>query len=338
MGERSAKVRYPIQAVSRLGGRTGEATLRVGISSCLLGQEVRFDGGHKRDRFLTDTFGRFVEWVPVCPEVEAGFGTPREPMRLVDTDGRLRLVTVRTQSDLTDRLERYARRRVDELAGDDLSGYVLKKDSPSCGLERVKVYARPSAPTRTGTGLFAAVLRRRYPFLPVEDEGRLSDPRLRENFIERVFAYRRARDLFGRRWTIGELVAFHTAHKLTLMAHSTAAYRTLGQIVARSRSQPRSEVEARYFEGFMTALVAIATPRRHANVLQHMAGYFKSLLDRGEKAELAATIEDYRAGLVPLVVPMTLIRHHVRRHDVTYLAQQIHLDPHPKELMLRNHV
>jgi uncharacterized protein YbgA (DUF1722 family)/uncharacterized protein YbbK (DUF523 family) len=312
--------------------------VRIGISSCLLGQEVRFDGGHKRDRFLTDTFAPFVEWVPVCPEVEAGFGTPREAMRLVEADGRLRLVTVQTQVDVTPRLEGYARRRVEELEREDLSGYVLKKDSPSCGLSRVKVYAPGAAPQRAGTGLFAAMLRHRYPLLPLEEEGRLSDPSLRDNFVERVFAYRRVLDLFARRWTLAELVAFHTAHKLTLMAHSIAAYRMLGQLVARGESLPRAAVEARYLEGFMTALGAIATPRRHANVLQHMAGYFKTVLDRAQKAELGAAIDDYRTGLVPLVVPMTLIRHHVRRHEVAYLAGQVYLEPHPKELMLRNHV
>jgi uncharacterized protein YbgA (DUF1722 family)/uncharacterized protein YbbK (DUF523 family) len=312
--------------------------VRIGISSCLLGQEVRFDGGHKRDRFLTDTFGRFVEWVPVCPEVEAGFGTPREPMRLVEAGGGLRLVTIQTQADVTERLESYARRRVEELEREDLCGYVLKKDSPSCGLARVKVYTSAAAPQRAGTGLFAARLRQRYPLLPLEEEGRLSDPRLRDNFIERVFAYRRVRDLFARRWTLADLVTFHTAHKLTLMAHSIAGYRMLGQLVARGESLPHAAVEARYLEGFMTALAAMATARRHANVLQHMAGYFKTVLDRTQKAELAAAIDDYRTGLVPLVVPMTLIRHHVRRHHVSYLAAQVYLEPHPRELMLRNHV
>ena len=312
--------------------------IRIGISSCLLGHEVRYDGGHKRDRFLTDTFGRFVEWVPVCPEVEAGFGTPREPMQLVDGHGGLRLVTVRTRRDVTDQLARYASRRVEELSRQDLSGYVLKKDSPSCGADRVKVYGRSAPPARRGTGLFAAALRQRYPFLPIEDEGRLSDPRLRENFVERVFAYRRVRDLFAARWTNADLVAFHTAHKLMLLAHSTRIYRMLGQLVAGSRSRARPELETQYVEGFMTALAIVATPRRHSNVLQHMAGYFKTQLDRDEKAELAGAIEDYRTGLVPLVVPMTLIRHHVRRYRVSYLSEQVYLDPHPRELMLRNHV
>lgn len=312
--------------------------VRIGISACLLGQEVRYDGGHKRDRFLTDTFGRFVEWVPVCPEVEAGFGTPREAMRLTEHDGRVHLVTVKTGADLTNRMERFARRRVEQLKAEDLCGYVFKKDSPSCGLERVKVYNRHGVPSRTGQGLFAAALCARYPHLPVEEEGRLSDPRLRENFVERVFAYRRLHELFGDRWTVGDLVRFHTTHKLTLMAHSVSAYRELGRLVAAAKSAKRSELQDAYTQGFMTALTAMATPRRHTNVLQHMAGYFKKTLDEAGKAELQATIQDYRTGLVPLVVPITLLRHHVRHHGVAYLAGQTYLEPHPRELMLRNHV
>jgi uncharacterized protein YbgA (DUF1722 family)/uncharacterized protein YbbK (DUF523 family) len=313
-------------------------SIRIGISACLLGQEVRFDGGHKRDRFLTDTFGPFVEWVPVCPEVEAGFGTPREAMRLVGGEGRLRLVTVKTGIDLTDRLESYARRRAEQLGKERLCGYVLKKDSPSCGNQRVKVYNAHSVPERTGRGLFATALHARLPFLPAEEEGRLSDPRIRDNFVERVFAYRRLQELFSGRWSVGALVAFHTTHKLTLMAHSVQAYQTLGRLVARAKSLPKPEAEAKYTDGFMTAMEVIATPRRHTNVLQHMAGYFKTVLDAASRAELQATIEDYRLGLVPLVVPITLIRHYVRHHEVTYLAGQVYLEPHPKELMLRNHV
>jgi len=317
---------------------TASSTVRIGISSCLLGREVRFDGGHKRDRFLTDTFGRFVEWVPVCPEVEAGFGTPREAMRLVGDGGRLRLLGVKTARDLTDTMERYARRRVEQLAGEQLCGYVLKKDSPSCGMARVKVYNAHKVPARTGVGLFAAALSERHPFLPLEEEGRLVDPRIRDNFVERVFAYQRLRALFAGRWTLGALVSFHTAHKLSLMAHSVTAYQALGPLVAGAKSLPRGDLESRYTEGFMRALEPIATARRHVNVLQHMAGYFKKQLDAASRAELAATLDDYRAGLVPLIVPITLIRHHVRQHDVTYLAGQVYLAPHPKELMLRNHV
>jgi uncharacterized protein YbgA (DUF1722 family)/uncharacterized protein YbbK (DUF523 family) len=312
--------------------------IRIGISACLLGQPVRFDGGHKRDAFLTETFGRFVEWVPVCPEVECGFGTPREAMRLVRAGPGVRLLTTRTGIDLTAPLERFSRSRVSALAGEDLSGYVLKKDSPSCGLERVKVYDRHGTPARDGRGLFASALVDAFPHLPVEEEGRLADPRLRDNFVERVFAYWRLRGLFAARWTVGQLVRFHTAHKLLLLAHEPESYRRLGRLVAGARGVTRRDLEGRYVDGFMRALAQLATTRRHTNVLQHMAGYFKDRLEPASKRELAETIADYRRGLVPLVVPMTLLRHHVRMLDVTYLAGQTYLQPHPKELMLRNHV
>jgi uncharacterized protein YbgA (DUF1722 family)/uncharacterized protein YbbK (DUF523 family) len=312
--------------------------IRIGISSCLLGEHVRFDGGHKRDAFLTDTFGSFVEWVPVCPEVECGLGTPRESMRLVRVDKGIRLLTVKTSVDLTDQLNEYAQRRVEELASEELCGYVLKKDSPSCGMERVKIYDAGQVPTRSGRGIFAAGLVERFPNLPVEEEGRLADPRLRENFVERVFAYWRLRGLFKGKWSLGALVGFHTAHKLILLAHSPAAYQQLGRLIARARAVPRKELERHYTDVFMAALTMIATRRKHTNVLQHMAGYFKDRLDRESKAELVAAIDDYRRELVPLVVPMTLVRHHVRVHNISYLAGQLYLEPHPKELMLRNHV
>ena len=315
-----------------------ERAIRVGISACLLGQEVRFDGGHKLDAFLTEEFGRFVEWVPVCPEVEAGFGTPREAMHLRRAKGELRLVTVKTDRDVTAPMEQLIRRRVPALAAEALSGYVLKKNSPSCGLERVKVYDRNGAlSSEKGRGLFADALVSRFPLLPIEEEGRLSDPRLRENFVERVFAYSRLQALFRERWGAGSLVAFHTAHKLILMAHSPDAYRRLGALVAAPRQTSRADLQQRYSQEFMRALAVIATPRRHTNVLQHMAGYFKTLLDRESKAELQSTIEDYRSGLLPLIVPITLLRHHVRVYGVEYLAGQLYLQPHPKELMLRNH-
>jgi uncharacterized protein YbgA (DUF1722 family)/uncharacterized protein YbbK (DUF523 family) len=303
-----------------------------------LGDAVRYDGGHKRDRFLTDELGPVVEWVKVCPEVECGMGTPREPIRLVNEDGRLRLLTVKSGVDQTTRMTAYAARRLTELADEDLCGYVLKRDSPSCGMTRVKIYDAAGQAARSGVGLFAAALLTRFPDLPVEEEGRLTDPALRENFIERVFACRRLRDLFDGRWTAGDLVRFHTAHKLVLMAHAPAAYAALGRYVARAGSLPRAAARAHYSAAFMQALRVIATPKRHVNVLQHMVGYFKRTLDAGSRAELLATIDDYRRGLLPLVVPITLIRHHVRRHGVAYLAGQVYLEPHPKELMLRNQV
>jgi uncharacterized protein YbgA (DUF1722 family)/uncharacterized protein YbbK (DUF523 family) len=313
------------------------ARIRIGVSACLLGDEVRYDGGHKRNPFLTDTLGPLVEWVKVCPEVEAGMPTPREPIQLRAEHGTITLRTVKTGIDLTASMTAFAEAQMNELGAADLCGYILKKDSPSCGMTRVKVYGGGS-PTRSGVGLFAKALLAHYPHLPVEEEGRLEDPRLRENFIERVFACRRLRNLFESRWTIGDLVRFHTAHKLVLLAHSTEAYARLGRVVAGAKTADRTTLRAQYTAAFMDALGAIATTKRHTNVLQHMAGYFKKTLDAASRAELLAVIDDYRVGLVPLIVPITLLKHHVRVHDVQYLASQVYLSPHPAELMLRNHV
>lgn len=312
--------------------------IRVGISTCLLGERVRHDGGHKKDNFLTETFGRYVEWVPVCPEVEVGMGTPREPIQLVRDGKEIRLVAVNTRVDHTASMRRFARKRVKQLAREHLCGYVLKKDSPSCGMERVKVYDRNGSPSKVGRGLFAEVLMEQIPFLPVEEEGRLCDPHLRESFIERVFAYHRLRQLFAARWKIGALVGFHTAHKLQLLAHSQQAYRELGRLVAEAKQLPPGELRSRYEAQFMEALGKSASRRKHVNVMHHIAGYFKKQLDTASRHEMLDLIEQYRNGLVPLVVPLTLLRHFVRRFDVAYLQGQTYLEPHPKELMLRNHV
>lgn len=311
--------------------------LRIGISSCLLGDQVRFDGGHKRDSFLTGTLAPYVEWIRVCPEVELGLGVPRETLRLVRADGEVRMITTRTGIDHTDGMRKYAERRTRELATMELRGYVLKKDSPSCGMERVKVYDG-SAPTRTGVGTYAEILKARFPALPIEEEGRLSDAVLRENFIERVFAFDRLRQLFDGRWTVGALVAFHTAHKMALLAHSTTAYQALGRLVAGAKAMARPELQRQYESGFMSTLARPATTKRHTNVLMHMAGHLKKPVDEASKKELLESIAEYRRELVPLVVPLTLLRHHVRVHHVEYLAGQTYLEPHPRELMLRNHV
>jgi len=311
--------------------------LRLGVSACLLGHEVRYDGGHKRHPFLTDLLGAFVEWVPVCPEVEAGFGTPREAMHLVHGSGGVRLLTVRTRRDVTSQLEKAVTARLRQLASLDLDGYVLKKDSPSCGLFRVKVYGGSGAGERSGRGLFAAGLADAQPLLPLEEEGRLGDPRLRENFVERVFAYRRLRELRARAVRAADLMRFHARHKLLLLAHAPAAYARLGRLVASAKGRAGRALLDEYATGFMAALAVLATRGRHVNVLQHMAGYFEAA-DADSRRELAATIADYGRGLVPLVVPLTLVAHHARRHEVRYLLDQVYLQPHPKELMLRNHV
>lgn len=316
--------------------------LRIGISSCLVGETVRYDGGHKRDPYLVETLGRLVEWVPVCPEVEVGLGTPREPIRLVrdasKVDG-VRLVS-RGGEQLTGRMRRFARARLRSLAKAGLSGYILKKDSPSCGMERVKVWdgGDGRAAERNGRGLFAAELLRQYPNLPVEEEGRLHDPVLRENFFERVFAYQRLRALFSTRWNIDALVRWHTTQKLSLMAHSPVRYRELGRLVAEARQIPRAELCRRYEDEFMVAMRIRATRARHANALMHALGHFKRGLDTASRDELLSVLEDYRHGLVPRIVPLTLVRHHARRLVVEYLLEQSYLNPHPKELALLNDV
>ena len=315
-----------------------EHPIRLGVSSCLLGNEVRFDGGHKRDRFVTDLLGEFVEWVPVCPEVEVGMEIPRPTLRLVGDVDDVRMVEIKSGRDHTQSMKRYSAKRVRALRGLDLHGYVLKSNSPSCGMTRVKVYGHKGMPTRQGRGLYASSLMEAYPNLPVEDEGRLNDSKLRENFIERVFAYQRLLRLFRGRWTRGQVVAFHTAHKLQLMAHSTVAYRELGRLVAALKQTPRAAFREAYECGFMQALARVASRGRNANVLQHAAGHLKTNLDSDSRTELANLIHDYREGLVPLVVPIILIGHHVRRHGIDYLNGQVFLEPHPRELMLRNHV
>jgi uncharacterized protein YbgA (DUF1722 family)/uncharacterized protein YbbK (DUF523 family) len=308
------------------------------VSSCLLGRKVRFDGGHKRDAFVVDALGPYVDWVAVCPEAESGLGVPRESMRLVRSAERIRLITNQTERDVTTVVDQWAVRKLRDLADDELCGFILKKDSPTCGMERVRVYGVSGIPQKTGEGLFAAALHARFPDLPIEEEGRLSDPRLRENFIECVFAYQRLQQLFGGRWSVGQLVAFHTAHKLTLLAHVPSAYQALGRLVAASKTLPRAEVREEYSRQFMTAMRTVATRGRHANVLEHMLGYFKKSLDAADRAELLDVIKRYAAGTVPLVVPLTLLAHHIRRQDIGYLQGQAYLNPHPAELMLRNHV
>ncbi len=311
--------------------------LRLGVSSCLLGEQVRFDGGHKHDRFLTDLLGRYVEWVPVCPELEVGMGVPREAVRLEGEVDAPRMVGVRSGTDHTSAMTRFAAARVRQLAGLGLHGYVLKRASPSCGMERVRVYGKGAMPSRRGRGIFAAALMDALPLVPVEEEGRLTDPVLREGFIERVFAYRRWLALAAAP-TRGALVAFHTIHKFQILAHSPKHYRALGRLVGEQKRQRPTTLVASYGPAFMEALAVHATTAKHVNVLQHLAGFCRAHLDAADRRELAAVIEDYRRFLVPLVVPLTLLRHHLERHRIEYARDQTYLNPHPKELMLRNHV
>lgn len=318
---------------------SSEPLLRVGVSSCLLGEEVRWNGGHKRDSYLLGTLAEYVEWVPVCPEVEIGLGTPREPIRLVDQDGQLLLVGSDSGSDHTQPMVDWSRRYMLGLPELNLHGYILKKDSPSCGLFRVKVYGEGPIPERSGQGLFARELVQAFPLLPVEEEGRLNDPALRENFIRRLFTYRRWVELLEADPSPSGLIAFHSAHKLTMLAQSPEHYKRMGQLVARAGVLPWDELSAQYGELLMTGMSQASSRGKHVNVMQHLMGFVKDQIDGDDKSELLSLMRDYQAGLVPLIVPLTLLKHLLRRSEVPeWVYEQVYLNPFPKELSLLNHV
>ena len=312
--------------------------IRLGISACLLGQEVRWNGGHALDRFLAYTLGKHVDYVPVCPEVECGFGIPRDTLRLIGDPERPRLVIMRSGVDQTERMEAWARSRVAQLAKEDLCGFIFKSDSPSSGMERVKVYDDKGVPRKIGVGVFARIFMAHFPLLPAEEDGRLHDPLLRENFIERIFTYKRFCAVKKEKKPIAGLVDFHSRNKLLLMAHSPKRLREMGSLVAQAGNWlPRDPVEE--YERILMAVMALKPSKaKHSNVLQHIMGYFKNDLTAPEKQELLELIDHYRSGLVPLIVPVTLLAHYVRKYDQTYLKEQTYLNPHAAELMLRNHV
>jgi len=315
-----------------------EKIIKLGISRCLLGENVRFDGGHKLDRFLTDTLGQYVEYVSVCPEVECGLGVPRESMHLEGDPDSPRLMTTRTKQDMTDRLVQWARKRVSELEKEDLCGFIFKSDSPSSGMERIKVYNERGMSVKKGVGVFARIFMDHFPLLPVEDEGRLHDPKLRENFIERIFTLKRWRQVLAKKESRGNVVDFHMRHKLLILSHSPKHYQMMGKLVAKAKALSLRELYQQYQTHLMESLGLKTTPKKNVNVLQHMVGYFREQLSSDEEQELLEVIDHYRGGYVPLIVPVTLINHYVRKYDQLYLKEQIYLNPQPLELQLRNHV
>lgn len=312
--------------------------VRLGISRCLLGEAVRYDGGHKLDRFLRDTLGQYVEYVPVCPEVECGLGIPREAMHLEGDPEAPRLITSRTRRDVTDQMLAWAHRRVAELEDEGLCGFIFKSNSPSSGMERVKITNQSGMPRKVGRGVFAGIFMKHFPSLPAEEEGRLHDPALRENFIERMFVLKRWREMVDRGRRLSGLVDFHTRHKLLIMAHSPKQNTLLGGLVATAKGASTTELFEKYQVLLMDALKLRATVKKQINVLQHLMGYFKKDLSGDEKQELLEVIDHYREGYIPLIVPVTLINHYVRKYDQSYLKLQYYLNPHPLELQLRNHV
>jgi len=312
--------------------------IRIGISSCLLGDRVRYDGGHKQDHFLTDVMGPHVEWVAVCPEFEIGLGVPREPIELERKSGEIRLVSIETRADHTKTMQRWAKRRLDELHRENLSGYILKSRSPSCGIGRVPIYLENGAREGNGRGLFASGLLESFENLPVEDEARLATPMHRENFIERVFAYRRLRQLFDGRWKNRDVAEFHVQHELLLMAHSPRLSREIGRVVDQIANYPRKEFRQHYESLFMQAMKSATNRRRHAKVLRHIADSFAEQLDPAQTNELGRIIEGYSQGLEPLSTLLASIRILARRFGIHYLEEQVYLNPRPEEAALRDRV
>ena len=314
---------------------SGLGQVRLGVSACLIGAKVRFDGGHKRNRFLIEELGSHFEFVPFCPEVAIGMGTPRPSIRLVgDVEAPRALGSRDDGLDVTDALQAYSANRARRLEG--LSGFIFKKDSPSCGMERVKVYSDKGMPQREGVGIFARAVQQANPLLPVEEEGRLNDSTLRENFVSRVFVYARWQALRQQGLTKKGLLDFHTRHKLLLMAHSPVAYRELGRLLARLDNASLDGLADRYIERIMQVLKTPANRKRHVNVLQHVLGYLRKHVDAVNRADLVDVIDDYRLGMVPLVVPVTLLQHHFRSNPHPWISRQVYMNPHPRELLLRN--
>ena len=314
-----------------------ENRIKIGISTCLLGENVRWNGGHARDRYLTDTLGLYVEYVPVCPEVECGMGVPRETLRLVGHPDNPRLVTSKTNIDHTDRMIQWARNRAKALEKEDLCGFVFKKNSPSSGLFNVPVKNFKGMPQKKGQGMFARVFTEHFPLIPVEEEGRLHDPKLRETFIELIFALKRWREMLEKRKSMVNLVDFHTRHKLLIMSHSPSHLRMMGKLVAGGKSLDIKDLFEQYETLLIEALRLKTTLKKNINVLQHVMGYFKKDLSADEKEELIEIFDRYRKEHVPLIVPATLLNHYVRKYKKPYLDQQVYLNPHPIALKLRNH-
>ena len=312
--------------------------IRIGISSCLLGEKVRFDAGHKKDVYLTDILGKYFEWVPVCPELEVGMGVPRESVRLVGKPDHPRMAGVKTGADWTERMLKFSDQRITELSKLNLCGYIFKSKSPSCGIERIRIYTEQGMPGGNGRGLFANAFMNTFPLIPVEDEGRLNDLPIRESFIVRVFSYHRLVELMQAPFSRGAWIQFHSANKYLLLAHSPKYYSLLGRKAATIKTGSPTRWMEEYGALFMEALNVRTTTKKNVNVLQHIFGFIKNELSGGEKEDILNVVEEYRQNLIPLIVPVTLLKHYLQKHNVTYILDQVYLNPHPKELMLRNHV
>jgi len=309
----------------------------LGVSSCLMGNTVRHDGGHKRNVYIMSTLAEYFDFRTYCPEMAIGLGVPRPTIRLTRSETGVRLTdSDNTGMDLTDAMKKWSGQATEGMR--DLSGFILKNNSPSCGMERVRVYDGNGAPTRDGVGLFASALMEAMPWLPVEEEGRLNDPMLRENFIERVFVYYRWQRLIEGGLTVSSLMEFHKRHKFILLAHNEEEYRKLGPLIAGVNNDNLQQVADEYLLRLMKSLSARSSRKRHTNVLMHVMGFLKNKIDSDDKQEMIEVMDSYRLGQVPLIVPVTLMRHHLRRFPDDYISSQYYMNPYPEELMLRNSI
>ncbi len=316
---------------------TSGQRIRIGISSCLMGEAVRYDSGHKHNRYITHILSQFFEFVPICPEVAISLGVSRTPIRLVGNPPNPRVVDVTDSTfDVTQKLDQYARSLVEPARA--FSGYIFKRGSPSCGMERVTVFDSNGMPCAHGAGIFARRLMDEIPLMPAEEEGRLTDPVLRENFITRIFVYHRWQHMRDGGITPALLVEFHTRHKHLIRAHNEVEYQRLGRLVAQAGTKDMEKLADGYVEVLMNAMKQPASRKQHSNVLAHLAGYLKRRIDSGDKAELVRLIDEYRLGRVPLVVPITMLKHHFRRCPDSHGGHQFYLQPHPEELQLRNYI
>ena len=323
--------------VELYSGKQPTKAIKIGVSACLLGSKVRFDGGHKRSRFITDSLAEHFVFTAFCPEVAIGMGTPRQPIRLTGDAQSPEAVGVKTpELNVTQPLRAYGEKIAGDIDG--LCGFIFKKDSPSCGMERVKVYSARGMPERVGTGLFAREVMNANPLLPVEEEGRLNDAELRENFINRVYVYARWKAQIDNGLSKAGLIRFHSGHKYLVMSHSNEMYRELGQMLSDLTRAPLADIANNYITSLMQTLRRPATRKRHTNVLQHLLGYLKNNLDPAHRADLSRTIDSYRRGEFPLVVPIRLLQHHFSMHPHPYINEQVYLAPHPQALLLRNNL
>ena len=312
--------------------------IKLGISSCLLGEAVRYDGQHKHDYYLTDVLGKYVEWKSVCPEVECGLPVPREAMHLAGKPDSPRLVTIKTNRDLTEQMQDWCDMKVRELENEELCGYVFKSKSPSSGLYNVKVFNDKGIPQKIGTGMFARAFTEHFPLLPVEEEGRLHDAGLRDRFIDHIAVYSRWRQYVKNDGSPKGLQQFHAHHKYMIMAHCPKLLTELGQIAANSSDQEKESIQKEYLSTLTYAMKEQATVKKNTNVLQHIAGYFKVDLEKFEKQELQQAIEDYHKGIFPLLAPLILLQHYARKYEKRYLLDQYYISPSPMELYLKYHV